>query len=94
MMLREIGRRRLLVPVSYDLAALPAALLELLPVPPLTRDQVTLLRYDNVVSTDALRLEDLGITPTALELILPTYMDCYRRGGRYLMPRADSQHTL
>jgi NADH dehydrogenase len=94
MMLREIGRRRLLVPVSYDLAALPAALLELLPVPPLTRDQVTLLRYDNVVSADALRLEDLGIMATALELILPTYMDCYRRGGRYLTPRADSRHTL
>jgi len=94
MMLREIGRRRLLVPVSSGLAALPAALLELLPVPPLTRDQVKLLRYDNVVSADALRLEDLGITPTALELILPTYMDCYRRGGRYLTPRADSRHTL
>ncbi len=93
LMLREIGRRRLLVPISYDLATLQAALLEWLPVPPLTRDQVELLKHDNVVSEGALTLQDLGITPASLELILPTYMDCYRRGGRYLAPRADDTQS-
>jgi NADH dehydrogenase len=89
LMLKEIDRRRLLVPISYDLAALQAALLEWLPVPPLTRDQVELLKHDNVVNEEAMTLQDLGLTPTSLELILPTYMDCYRRGGRYLNPHAD-----
>ena len=41
----------------------------------------------------AILKSDLGITPTSLELILPTYMDCYRRGGRYLAPRADDNQS-
>jgi NADH dehydrogenase len=32
-------------------------------------------------------LKDLGIEPTAAEGILPTYLDAYRRGGRYESPR-------
>jgi len=81
------GRRRLLVPLPFELAEIQAALLELLPIPPLTRDQVALLRRDNVVGAGAAGLAELGIAPTAAELILPTYMDIYRRGGRYRNPR-------
>ena len=87
LMLEEIDRRRLLLPLSFDLASLIASFLERLPVPPMTRDQVRMLRTDNVVHEDALSLHHLGIAPTALETILPTYMDCYRLGGRYLKPR-------
>lgn len=83
MMLAETRRKRCLLPVSYKMADLKARVLELLPVPPLTRDQVKLLQVDNVVSEDALGLADLGITPTALEAILPSYLECYRVGGRY-----------
>jgi NADH dehydrogenase len=49
----------------------------------LTRDQVRLLERDNVVEPGAPGLADLGIAPTALELVLPTYLEAYRRGGRY-----------
>lgn len=77
-MLEVIGRRRLLVPLSFDLAALQARVLELLPSPPLTRDQVELLKSDNVVAADALTLADLGITPTPIELIVPDYLARYR----------------
>jgi NADH dehydrogenase len=81
LMLHEIGRRRLLVPVP-ELAMWPQALIcELLPVPPLTRDQLIQLRRDNVVAPGALGLADLGVEPTALEVILPTYLRRYRRGG-------------
>jgi uncharacterized protein YbjT (DUF2867 family) len=83
LLLSEIQRRRLLVPLPFGLAALQAALLELLPVPPLTRDQVKLLAHDTVVGTEALTLHDLGITPTAAEPILPTYLDRFRPGGRF-----------
>ena len=82
LLLDEIGRKRLLLPVPFKMAQLQAALLELLPVPPLTRDQVRLLRHDNVVSEGALTLADLGIEPTALEVIIPTYLGRFRPGGR------------
>jgi NADH dehydrogenase len=36
-----------------------------------------------VVAEAALGLGDLGITPTALEVVLPSYLDCFRVGGRY-----------
>jgi NADH dehydrogenase len=78
-MLGVIGRRRLLVPLPYGIAALQARLLELLPEPPLTRDQIELLKRDNVVSPGAAGLADLGIAPTPLEVIVPTYLRQYAR---------------
>ena len=49
----------------------------------LTRDQVELLKSDNVCSGRLPGLTDLGIEPTAAEVILPSYLDVYRRGGRF-----------
>ena len=86
LLLKEIDRRRLLLPLPFALARLEAAFLELLPVPPLTRDQVRLLERDNVVTHGALTLADLGVTATALELILPTYLARFRPGGRHARP--------
>ena len=83
MMLRETKRQRLLIPVPFALATLKAAFLEYWPVPPITRDQVKLLKQDNVVPEGAKGLADLGIDATPVESILPLYMDCYRDGGRY-----------
>jgi len=71
------------VPLPFALAGFQAMFLEKLPVPPLTRDQVTLLRRDNVVAAGALGLSDLGITPTSVESIVPTYLARYRKGGRF-----------
>ena len=87
LVLREIGRRRFLVPVPFFVAEIQAAFLGLLPKPPLTRDQVRLLKSDNVVPDDALTLADLGIEPTAAEVILPTYMDRFRPHGRWSAER-------
>ncbi len=81
--LAQIGRRRLLLPLPFALADIQAAFLEKLPVPPLTRDQVRMLRRDNVVAKGALGLADLGIVPAAAASVLPTYMDRYRKGGRF-----------
>jgi NADH dehydrogenase len=81
--LRAVDRRRLLLPLPFWAASLQATFLELLPKPPLTRDQVRLLRRDNVVTSGVPGLADLGIAPTAAELIIPTYLDIYRVGGRY-----------
>ena len=42
-----------------------------------------MLKRDNVVANGALDLRTLGIEPTAVEAILPTYLDRFRRGGWY-----------
>lgn len=88
LLLRTIGRKRALVNLPFGLARLQAGLLELLPKPLLTRDQVTLLRHDNVVSPGALGLRDLGIEATAPEAVIPSYLDRYRPGGRFGCVRA------
>ncbi|WP_282605907.1 complex I NDUFA9 subunit family protein [Pelagibius sp. Alg239-R121] len=83
MMLEQIGKRRALIPLPFAIASLQATFLELLPVPPLTRDQVRMLRSDNVVSEDAKGFADLGMTPNAVESVIPTYLDRHRPGGRF-----------
>ncbi|WP_445680215.1 complex I NDUFA9 subunit family protein [Radicibacter daui] len=85
--LRLANRRRRLVVIPWGLAMLQAGFLECLPgAPMLTRDQVRLLKQDNVVSAGAMTLADLGISPTAAEIIVPTYLDKYRSGGRFVAP--------
>jgi NADH dehydrogenase len=86
-MLREIGRERFFLPLPFALARLHAFFLEFLPNPPLTRDQVRLLERDNVVSKAAERegrtLNGLGIVPTSLEVVLPSYLWRFRKTGQY-----------
>lgn len=81
--LREIDRRKSIIGVPAGLMKIAGFFAEFLPVPPLTHDQVDLLVTDNVARPGAPGLAELGITPTAAEAILPTYLDRYRVGGRY-----------
>jgi uncharacterized protein YbjT (DUF2867 family) len=57
----------------------------------ITRDQVTLLERDNVVSKEAKSegrtLEGLGISPTALEAIVPSYLVRFRKTGQFDLKR-------
>jgi NADH dehydrogenase len=78
-MLAEIGRRRLLLPLPFPVAGLLGAVMQCLPAPQLTLDQVRLLKRDNVVTPGAPGLADLGITPHGLEAIIPTYLDKFRK---------------
>ncbi len=77
--LRTTDRRRCLLPLPMALASAIGAASEILPRPPLTRDQVRLLKYDNVVSSGAKSFAHLGITPTAVETIVPGYLARYNR---------------
>ncbi len=81
--LKETGRRRMLVPVPFFAASIKAAFLQLLPNPLLTIDQVRLLRHDNVVAKAAAGLGDLGIVPTSVEAVVPSYLWRYRAKGEY-----------
>ena len=81
LVLRWTRRRRFLVPVPYRLARIMAFFAEFLPVPPLTRDQVELLKSDNVASPGSPGLKELGLTANAIEGFVPAYLARYRRGG-------------
>ena len=74
LLLEQMGSRRLLIPLPFIAAEAQAYILEWLPKPPLTRDQVALLKSDNVLGGQEPGLRDLGIEPTALESVLPTYI--------------------
>ena len=60
------GRKRLLLPLPFATWHLLATLLSPLPHPPLTHDQITLMERDNVVGSDVLTFDDLGIEPTSM----------------------------
>ena len=85
--LATIGRKRLLVPVPFFAAKIKAALLQYWPKPPLTPDQVELLRTDNVVSAAAKAegrtLQGFGIQPESIEAIVPSYLWRFRKTGQF-----------
>jgi uncharacterized protein YbjT (DUF2867 family) len=94
-------RKRLLVSLPFPLARIQARLLEivntltlgLLPgALMLTRDQVTLLESDNVVSAAAVNegrsFEALGIAPVSVEAVVPSYLWRFRKTGQFDTARA------
>ncbi|CAN5781847.1 complex I NDUFA9 subunit family protein [soil metagenome] len=87
LVLREIDRDKPIIAVPAAVMKFAAFFAEfpgfLGFTPQITRDQVDLMLHDNVVRGGAKTLADLGIAPTAAEIILPTYLDRFRIGGRY-----------
>ena len=65
--------------LPVPLAKLLAVFGSILPKPPLTLDQIKSLQSDNVLSGHYPVLQDLGITPTALGAILPSYLNQYKK---------------
>lgn len=88
LILVETGRNRPLLPVPWPLAGLIGSLGDLqasiLPLaPPLTTDQVEMLKDDNVADHGLPGLAEAGVVPTAVEAVVPTYLYRYRKGGQY-----------
>jgi NADH dehydrogenase len=87
---RETMRNRAIVGLPYLAAEIPArifgfirTLVEKIPpvslgAPFLTPDQVVLLRLGNVANGTLPGLEAFGITPTAAEVVVPTYLKRFR----------------
>ena len=82
-MFAATGQRCMLAPLPWGLAKFKAMFLQLLPDPLLTVDQVRSLQTDNVVQPGALGLDDLGVTPTPLDAVLPSYLARFRPGGTF-----------
>jgi NADH dehydrogenase len=74
------NRHKPLIEIPHAIAQIQAMVAEALPGKPFTRDQLLLLRSDNVVG-DRPGLAELGVMPTSYELIVPSYLARYRPGG-------------
>lgn len=85
--LETTERERLLLPIPFFVARMQASILQFMPKPLLTPDQVEQLRVDNVVSETATSerrtLQGLGIEPEPMEAIVPTYLWRFRKTGQF-----------
>jgi NADH dehydrogenase len=94
--LDTIQRRRLLIPAPFAAMKMQAAVLQFLPKPPLTPDQVELLKHDNVVSAEARQdgrtLEGLGIVPESIDAIVPSYLWRFRKTGQFNSHTGETIH--
>ena len=89
-LLHVVRRKRFIVNIPFGMARINAFFIEIwhkvsLGIVPLvlTRDQVKLLKVDNVVSDGAQGLEALGVQPTAMEAVLDSYLYRFRPQGQY-----------
>jgi len=100
--LEVTGRRRRIIELPPTLARWQAGATEILDFLTLglmprefvlTRDQLKLLARDNVVSEEAKAegrtLEGIGISPTAMEAIVPAYLTRFRKTGQFDLKRTD-----
>jgi NADH dehydrogenase len=79
--LKATGRHRRMVGIPMGLARLQAWFMEWVPGKPLTRDQLLMLQTDNIARADVPGLNELGIVPTPVELIVPSYLRRFQPGG-------------
>jgi NADH dehydrogenase len=87
--LRVTNRERPLVSLPFGVASMIGSLASMVPLvsPPITADQVELLKVDNVVSENAVAegrtLAGIGIHPTLVTSVLPSYLVRYRPQGQF-----------
>jgi uncharacterized protein YbjT (DUF2867 family) len=85
---RHTGKKKCYMPLPFPVAKMAGAVSSLCSSifsckPALTVDQVKSLARSNVLQPGSPGLKDLGVTPTSLEAILPTYLARFRTGGRF-----------
>ncbi len=78
-----IDVQRSIVRLPWSVAMLQASFMGLLPNPPLTRDQVRLLRHDNIVSADRPGFAALGMKPQPIMAAMAKYCTQYRPKGQF-----------
>ncbi len=83
-LLVQIGKKRLLMPMPLVLANLSAKFFQLLPSPLLTEDQLRLLKYDNVPSGKYRTNKEIGM-PSKLffKNEVKKYSFMWREGGQF-----------
>ncbi len=79
-----IGKKRILIPLPLPLAEISARFLEILPKPLLTRDQLRLLKYDNISSGKYKTNSDIGVpSKRNFDEEVKKYCYMWREGGQF-----------
>ena len=83
-LLKSINRSRLLIPLPLFIAKITAKILQILPKPLLTEDQLKLLKYNNVSSGNYKTNFDLGFKADKIfNIEINKYSYNWRSGGQY-----------
>ena len=94
-LLNLIGKKRLLIPMPLTVAEISARFFEIMPKPILTRDQLKLLKYDNVVSGKYKTNSDIGIPSVKyFDQEVKKYCYMWRDGGQFSTEKYASQSDI
>ena len=92
-LLNLIGKRRLLLPMPLPIAQLSARFFEIMPKPILTRDQLKLLKYDNVLSGKYKSNSDIGVPSLRyFDEEVKKYCYMWREGGQFSTEKYNSDN--
>lgn len=75
--LKTVNLKRVLLNIPFSVASIIGLFGEFMPVPLLTRDQVALLKYDNIVDNNkegVLHFSDFNLEPKSVAAVIPTYL--------------------
>ena len=79
-----INKRRILIPFPLPIAEISASIFEKMPKPILTRDQLRLLKYDNVLSGKYKSNSEIGLpSKKYFEVEVKKYCYMWREGGQF-----------
>ena len=94
-LLNLIGKKRILLPFPLPIAKFTARLFEIMPKPLLTRDQLKLLKYDNIPSGKYKTNSDIGI-PSLKNFDQEVKKYCYmwREGGQFSTEKYNTDNDI
>ena len=94
-LLNLINKKRILLPFPLPLAVLTARFFELTPKPLLTRDQLRLLKYDNILSGKYKTNSDIGMpSKRYFNIEVKKYCYMWREGGQFSTEKYDPKNNL
>ena len=94
-LLRSIGKKRLMIPLPLKLAEISARFFEIMPKPLLTRDQLRLLKYDNIASGKYKTNFQIGIPSLRhFDEEVKKYSYMWREGGQFSTEKYVSNNDL
>ena len=93
-LLKLISKKRLLIPLPFFAANISAKIFQLFPKPLLTVDQLTLLKYDNIISNKYQTNFDIGIPSTRIfDQEVKKYCYMWREGGQFSTKKYNSTNS-